>query len=225
MVSPAHSATALRPARTNSRLRAVPPLMNGDHVTATEFLRRAEAMPDLKKIELIEGTVYMPPPIHAESHGIPDTVLQFWLNSYLLDHPSLQCFSNTTFLLDEDNTLQPDIVLCSAPKRGGRVWLNAKGYLCGRPELVCEVSATSASIDLHKKLHAYRRHGVQEYLVWLTLEKRVRWFQLVEGEYLDLKASRGRMESRVFPGLVLAVKALLKLDRRGLLAALQKRKK
>jgi Uma2 family endonuclease len=66
---------------------------------------------------------------------------------------------------------------------------------------------------------------VQEYLVWLTLEKRVRWFQLVDGEYLDLKESRGRIESRIFPGLVLDVKALLRLDRRGLLAALQKRRK
>ncbi len=199
--------------------------MNGDHLTSAEFLRRAEAMPDVKKVELIEGTVYMPPPLSAESHGAPDSVLQFWLNAYVMEHPGLGCFSNTTLLLDEDNTPQPDIVLCSAPKPGGRVWLNAKGYLCGRPELICEVSATSASIDLHKKLHAYRRHGVQEYLVWLTLEKRVRWFQLVNGEYLDLKERRGRIESRIFPGLVLDVKALLKLDRRALLAALQKRKK
>lgn len=225
MVTSAHSASTLRPARGSSRLRVVLPLMNGDHVTATEYLRRAEAMPDVKKIELIEGIVYVPPPIHAESHGIPCNVLQFWLAAYTLNHQELQCFSNTTFLLDEENTLQPDIVLCSVPKAGGRVWLNAKGYLCGAPELVCEVSATSASIDLHKKLHAYRRHGVQEYLVWLTLEKRVRWFQLVDGEYLDLKESRGRIESRIFPGLVLDVKALLKLDRRGLLTALQKRRK
>jgi len=197
--------------------------MNGDHLTSPEFLRRYEAMPDLKKAELIEGTVYMPPPVSADSHGEPDSVLQFWLNCYVVDHPELKCYSNTTLLLDTDNTPQPDIVLCSAPCKGGRVWLNEKHYLCGAPELVCEIAASSASIDLHRKLRAYRRSGIQEYLVWTTLEHRVHWFQLVEGEYKELKERAGRLESIVFSGLVLDVKAFLKLDRRRLLATLQKR--
>lgn len=195
--------------------------MNGDHLTTPEFLRRAEAMPELKKVELFEGTVYVPPPVSAESHAAPDSVLQFWLNYYLLDHPQWKCFCNATLLLDQENTCQPDGILCTAPRPGGRVWLNPKGYLCGRPELVCEVSASSASIDLHRKLHAYRRCGVQEYLVWTTLEKRVRWFQLVEGEYIEFKARGGRLESVVFPGLILDVKALLKMNRRGVINALR----
>lgn len=203
--------------------QSVPLLMNGDHLTSPEFLRRYEAMPELKKAELIEGTVYMPPPVSADSHGEPDNVLQFWLRSYVLDHPELKCYSNTTLLLDTDNTPQPDIILCSAPHKGGRVWLNEKSWLCGSPELVCEVASSSASIDLHKKLHAYRRSGIQEYLVWTTLEKRVRWFQLIEGDYQELKERAGRLESVIFPGLVLDVKALLKLDCRQLLAALQKK--
>lgn len=202
---------------------AIPHLMNGDHLTSPEFLRRYEAMPDLKKAELIEGTVYMPPPVSADSHGEPDTILQFWLNSYVLEHPELRCYGNSTLLLDTDNTPQPDIILCSAPRKGGRVWLNEKSWLCGAPELVCEVAASSASIDLHHKLHAYRRNGIQEYLVWTTQEKRVRWFQLVQGDYREMKERAGRLESIVFPGLVLEVKALLKLDRRQLVAALQKK--
>ena len=47
------------------------------------------------------------------------------------------------------------------------------------PEFVCEIAASSASVDLHQKLRAYRRNGIGEYIVWLTLEQKVRWFDLV----------------------------------------------
>ena len=42
---------------------AIPPLENGDRLTRAEFERRYEAMPELKKAELIEGEVYMPSPV------------------------------------------------------------------------------------------------------------------------------------------------------------------
>jgi hypothetical protein len=37
---------------------AIPPLENGDRLTRAEFERRYDAMPNLKKAELIEGEVY-----------------------------------------------------------------------------------------------------------------------------------------------------------------------
>jgi len=37
----------------------VQPLESGDTLGAVEFLRRYEAMPDVKKAELVEGTVYL----------------------------------------------------------------------------------------------------------------------------------------------------------------------
>ena len=49
----------------------VPALQNGDRLTRDEFERRYEAMPNVKKAELIEGTVYMPSPVHASGHGEP----------------------------------------------------------------------------------------------------------------------------------------------------------
>ena len=51
-----------------------PPLENGDLLTRAEFERRYEAMPWLKKAELVEGVVYMGSPVrsevHAESHAL-----------------------------------------------------------------------------------------------------------------------------------------------------------
>jgi Uma2 family endonuclease len=205
----------------NAGLRPPPPLEAGDRLTSTEFLRRYEAEPGLKKAQLIEGIVYMPSPVRAEQHAIPDNLLQGWLFAYAAEHPGVEALTNATLVIDPENTPQPDAILCSAPRKGGRVWLNEKGYLCGAPELVCEVAASSASVDLHDKFRAYRRRGIQEYLIWLTTERKVKWFQLVEEDYVQINEQKGFLHSAVFPGLVLDVKALLKLDRSRLLASLR----
>ena len=51
---------------------------------------------------------------------------------------------------------------------------------------------------------------MQEDLVWRVLERQIDWFVLTGGEYRPLAATAGGMlKSRVFPGLRLAVDALL----------------
>jgi len=58
----------------------IPPLQNGDRLTAEEFERRYDAMPDLKKAELINGVVYMAPPaVTLDDHGGPHFDLIGWL--------------------------------------------------------------------------------------------------------------------------------------------------
>jgi hypothetical protein len=47
----------------------VPALENGDQLTRSQFERRYEAMPHLKKAELIEGVVYVPSPVRHRQHG------------------------------------------------------------------------------------------------------------------------------------------------------------
>ena len=86
-----------------------------------------------------------------------------------------------------------------------------------------EVSTSSASIDLHDKLRAYRRNGVQEYVVWRTRDGRIDWFELVDGEYRLLPADdAGVVRSHVFPGLRIACPALLAGNPAAALAELQK---
>lgn len=51
--------------------RTLPPLENGDRLNRFEFERRYEAMPQVKKAELIEGIVYMPAALRFKSHGQP----------------------------------------------------------------------------------------------------------------------------------------------------------
>lgn len=161
----------------------------------------------------------MSSPVSTE-HAKPDGIIQLWLGIYSLDFPELEVYPNATLILDGDNAVQPDAILCR-PKSGGRVWLDEKGYLHGAPELVCEVASSSASIDLHAKFQAYRRNGVGEYLVWLVQEKRVLWYQRDDDEFVARKDKAGLIESGIFPGLVLDVKALLKQDKAKVIQALQ----
>jgi Uma2 family endonuclease len=135
----------------------------------------------------------------------------------------LKLYPNATLILDTENAFQPDAILCSAPQKGGRVWLNPKGYLCGAPELVVEIASSTASIDLREKLRVYRRLEVAEYLVWRTEDAEIDWFMLEEGQYVKMKADRhGKLRSRIFPGLVLDLAAALACDKAKVLAALKR---
>lgn len=60
MTSAAHTTRRTKKASANGKLAAAPPLQNGDNLNVAEFERRYEAMPELRKAELIDGIVYIP---------------------------------------------------------------------------------------------------------------------------------------------------------------------
>ena len=198
-----------------------PALENGDRLTRCEFERRYALRPDLKKAQLIEGIVYMPSPVSV-AHAEPHAMIQAALLVYAASTPGVHGYDNATLRLDLDNEPQPDVLLRLAPEAGGRSRVSEDGYLEGAPELVVEVATSSVSIDLHDKLRAYRRNGVQEYVVWRTQEQRIDWFELADGDYRPLPADEaGVVRSHVFPGLRLAVPALLNGDLAAALRELQ----
>ena len=214
--------TALAPTIATAKPRQVPPLENGARLGATEFLRRYECSPHVRKAELIDNIVYlMLLPLRIDEHGAPDALVQTWLGNYAIATTGVQHAVNTTVKLGPDDTPQPDGLLRLLPEYGGKTRVDEDGYLAGPPELVVEVAASSASIDVHGKLNSYRRAGVREYLVWRTEDAAVDWWQLVEDEYRPLSAGDdGLLRSAVFPGLWLDASALLANDGVRLLAAL-----
>jgi Uma2 family endonuclease len=211
---------AIHPMTDPSR---VLPLETGDRLTRAEFERRYLAMPDLKKAELIEGVVYVGSPVRATQHGAPHAWIIGWLAGYCARTPQVQCCVNATLRLDEDNEPQPDVLLRLTEPAGGRSRLDADGYVSGAPELIAEIAASSSSIDLHKKLHVYRRHGVREYVVLRTLDGMLDWFEANEGRF-ERRApdTDGILRSRVFPGLWLDVPATLRGDGATLLGVLER---
>ncbi len=194
----------------------LPLLGNGDRLTQSEFLRRYSAMPQLHDAELIEGTVYMPSPVTHEFHGAPHFDLITWLGFYRTHTPGVRGGDNGTLRLDLLNAPQPDAYLIIEPNYGGQVRIDTDGYIVGAPELVAEVAASSAAIDLHGKLAAYQRNGVREYVVWRVFDRAIDWFIARGGRFeaLALRES-GRLESESLPGLWLDPAAMIAGDMLG----------
>jgi Uma2 family endonuclease len=202
--------------------RPIPPLVNGDHLTLAEFERRYAAHPHLKKAELIEGVVYMPSPVHLEKHSKPQSRIIGWLFHYVAATPGTDFGDNPTVRLDRENGVQPDAFLRIHETAGGMSRVDSDDFLKGAPELIVEVSASSAGYDLYEKLGVYRRNGVQEYMVLLSYEQETRWFQLVEGEYILMEPDEdGVIRSQVFPGLHFHSEMFWNDDLAGLLKVLQ----
>lgn len=200
----------------------IPPLEPGDRLTRDEFERRYEAMPHLKKAELIEGVVYMPSPVRVYRHGNPQGHLITWLGTYSAGTPGVDIGDNTTARLDQDNEPQPDAMLFIEPSRGGQVRISDDDYVEGAPELAAEVASSSVSFDLHTKFNVYRRCGIKEYVVWRVMDRAIDWFALVAGTYERLvPADDGFLKSRVFPGLWLDPQALIAGDLARVLAVVQ----
>ncbi|MBW4613147.1 MAG: Uma2 family endonuclease [Desmonostoc vinosum HA7617-LM4] len=189
-------------------ISTIPPLENGDKLTRIEFERRYDAMPQVKKAELIEGTVYMASPLRFRSHGKPHAYVITWLGFYEANTAGVELGDNTTVRLDADNEPQPDACLRIA--NGGQSRITEDDYIAGAPELIVEIAASSVSIDLHDKLKVYRRNQVQEYLVWRVYEGEFDWLKLKDGEYIQLECdANGIICSQIFPGLWLDKSALI----------------
>ena len=198
-------------------------LENGDRLTRREFERRYATRPDIKKAELIEGVVYMSAAVRITSHGEPHSAVIAWLGTYCAHTPRVRTADNATVRLDLDNEPQPDVLLRIEPQAGGQSRVDDDDYLEGAPELVVEIAASSVSYDLHDKLRVYRRNGVREYVVWRVHDRQIDWFVLADDEYRRLEPdAAGVVHSTVFPGLRLAVEALLAGDVAAVLAELRR---
>jgi len=187
-------------------------------------MRRYEAMPDLKKAELIEGRVYiMSSPVSVTKHARPDFLAHAWIAIYELATPGVEGVSNATTRMGRRRIPQPDAALRLLPTHGGKSHVDKKDYLKGPPELVIEIAASSASVDLHEKLKMYRRAQVLEYLVWRTRDPGINWLHLEHGKYVSLQAdAEGIIRSRIFPGLWLDVGAMLKGDKARVISVLKR---
>lgn len=138
-------------------LEQIPPLENGDRLDRLEFEQRYAVMPHIKKAELIEGVVYMASAVRSKSHGKPHALIMTWLGVYYAATPGIDFNDNTTVRLDVNNELQPDALL--RIEKGGKSIISKDDYIEGTPELIVEISASTASIDLHDKLKFYRRRN------------------------------------------------------------------
>src|SRR5687767_6376710 len=116
----------------------VPPLQSGDRLSRDEFERRYDATPGLAKAELIDGVVYMPPPVSHDDHGRPHFDLITCLGVYRAATPGVTGGDNGSIRLDLGSMPQPDAYLLILPSHGGQARIDDDGYVEGAPELVAE---------------------------------------------------------------------------------------
>src|SRR5438874_10548461 len=107
----------------------IPPLQPGDRLTRAEFERRYDATPNLKKAELIDGVVIMPPPVSAGGHSSPHFDLIGWLSVYRNATPGVEGGDNGSLRLDLDNMPQPDAFLRILESCGGQSRIDADDYV------------------------------------------------------------------------------------------------
>ena len=99
-----------------------PPLRQGERLTRDEFMRRWEAMPDLKHAELIDGIVYIPSMVTLR-HATHHSDLCGWLGHYEAGTPACSGSVKATWLMDEKNVPGPTLRFGSCPSsEASRDW-------------------------------------------------------------------------------------------------------
>ncbi len=181
-----------------------------------EFFWRYSLRPDIKHAELIDGVVYVASPVNPQKHGRPHFRLITKLGVYAEATPGVVGADNSTVRLREDtpdgmtSQPQPDAMLYWDNDHGGNAEIDEEGWLLSAPELVAEVSYSSRSYDLFAKKDLYRRIGVREYICWQVEERQIDWWQLVDGQFVDIEPDgAGAIHSLVFSGLSLDIPDLL----------------
>lgn len=135
---------------------AYPPLREGDRLDSNEFLRRWEAMPDLKQPELIDGIVQLLPSPACGVHSVIHYGVTNWLSNYSAVTPGCEGGLEGTGVMGAADVPQPDISLRILPEFGGQS-RDVVDSADGAPELVVEVSGSGLSRGLGDKLDRYRR--------------------------------------------------------------------
>jgi len=191
----------------------IPPLRDGDRLTRAEFERRWDAMPHLKRAELLEGVVYVPSPRVPVDHAGPHFDLIGWLGIYVAATPGISGSDSGSIRMDLTNEPQPDVHLRILASHGGQSRLSPEGYVERAPEVAAEVAVSSIPLDLNVKLPIYCRNGVREYLIWRVPDREIDWFVLRGTEYERLApGADGVYRSQVLPGLWLDAAALVRGD-------------
>jgi Uma2 family endonuclease len=155
---------------------------------------------DDQRYEIIDGQLLMAP--------APDTWHQDWLGDlYSLLRSFVKTnklgrlfFAPVDVVLDEENTVQPDLVFVSAPNAS----IIQTRAIFGTPDLLVEVvSPSSGRRDRSQKMKLYARFGVKEYWIGDAGKRSLEIFTLREGRYElhGAAEARGKLSSLVLTGL------------------------
>ena len=158
------------------------------------------AIDDGYRYELINGVLKMIPG-PATSHQRMSLKLASIIDYFIEDNDLGSVFeSPIDVILDEENTVQPDILFISLENQS-KVKENA---IYGAPELVIEIiSPSSVKADRYIKKSLYERFGVLEYWIVDIANKTVEVFELADSKFqlFSITEEKGKIDSKLLPGL------------------------
>src|SRR6266571_7109895 len=155
---------------------------------------------DDQRYEIIDGELLMAP--------APDTWHQDWsrklfrlIDRFVTKNNLGEVFyAPIDIVLNEENTVQPDIVFIATPN----LQIIQRRAIFGVPELLVElVSPSSVRRDRYDKKALYARFGVKEYWIGDPANEALEILTLREGRY-ELHcdaAQQGKLQSLVLAGL------------------------
>ncbi len=151
---------------------------------------------DEERWEIIAGEALCMGPAPSTSHQRISGELYVWLREQALRRGCLVFFSPIDVILDEENVVQPDIIMvCDQEK------VKEAGIL-GAPDLVVEVlSPTTALKDKGVKRLLYERFSVQEYLLVDPIYLYVERYHLEENRFVgpDIFGAKDQITFRTLP--------------------------
>ena len=178
-------------------------------MSQAEFHARYEQAHEECKAELVDGTVFIAPPVIAR-HGQVTSMLIGIVGLFTMQTRGVTCLPNVTVIMGPSDEVQPDLALIVRPEYGGRtntMLINEIEYLAGPPEFLVEIAHSTRSMELHVKRQSYMKNGIVEYLVICLEESLTRWFDLASDQPLS-SDSGGILRIRSLPGLWINAAAL-----------------
>lgn len=159
---------------------------------------------DGPRYELIEGELLMAPAPNLFHQRIAFNLTLILGNHVEKKRLGKLFFAPFDVIFDEHNVLQPDIIFFS----NARASALTKAGATGAPDLAVEIISPGAEKrDRELKRKVFARSGVEE--LWLVLpdKKRIEIHRMRESPGRPLQTASGtdRFESRLFPGLTIAV--------------------
>lgn len=160
-------------------------------VTVQEFLQMPE--PEGQKLELIGGEVVSMGRGRIPHEFVKSNLIQI-LAVWLAQNPIARLFVETTFDLDEYNSLIPDLSVVFP----GRIHPGNTGWMQAAPELAIEVVSSESAERLEEKIELYFAHGSRS--VWVVYPKqRVVWVFDANGQSRKFEKSQA-LEDPVLSG-------------------------
>jgi Uma2 family endonuclease len=167
---------------------------------------------DEQRYEIMNGVLCLVP-TPSLFHQRISRRLEIQLSLFVEEHDLGEVFdAPIDVVLDEHNTVQPDVVFVS---RERSVILQPAGIM-GIPDLIIEIiSPSSLHRDSYEKKELYERFGVKEYWLVDQANRCIQVFSMKADKYelLCFVAEKGTVFSEVVPGFQLELSQIMAYDR------------